>query len=326
MSQRARLNGWGETMLGTCAQPKVSHMRHIFSALFLAGLVVFYAAGHAPYASGAGKSTPAAEAARQGSRAAAGGCDGVKNGNFGFHTDKEENPWWQVDLGKVQPLDRVVVWNRCGTAAERAAHLLVLLSSDGKAWQQAYQHDGSIFHGVTDQKPLTAPLKGAEARFVRVQLADDTWLHLDEVEVFGQADPKVNIALRMPADQSSVYGKSAARAAPAAPAAEGKAAPKRGAAAGGPVGAPTEANRQALRRAIDDLMADYPDKYVRGSSGDTSLNSPPGLARPRPRLLPPQAAGQSRLQFQQELQRPERAARTSVTPQRLQRGVIGLGP
>lgn len=31
---------------------------------------------------------------------AAGGYDGIKNGHHGFHTDKEQNPWWQVDLGK----------------------------------------------------------------------------------------------------------------------------------------------------------------------------------------------------------------------------------
>jgi len=30
---------------------------------------------------------------------AAGGVDGVKNGSWGFHTDNENDPWWQVDLG-----------------------------------------------------------------------------------------------------------------------------------------------------------------------------------------------------------------------------------
>ncbi|NOS69161.1 MAG: hypothetical protein HOP33_04445, partial [Verrucomicrobia bacterium] len=32
---------------------------------------------------------------------AAGGCDGVTNGKWGFHTGLEANPWWQVDLGQV---------------------------------------------------------------------------------------------------------------------------------------------------------------------------------------------------------------------------------
>ena len=37
----------------------------------------------------------------------AGGCDGIKNGEWGFHTDLTQNPWWQVDLGKTQALGRI---------------------------------------------------------------------------------------------------------------------------------------------------------------------------------------------------------------------------
>ncbi|MHC4281626.1 MAG: hypothetical protein ACYSWZ_01425, partial [Planctomycetota bacterium] len=41
---------------------------------------------------------------------AAGGCDGVKNGRFGFHVaSKEQDPWWQVDLGETVKLDRIVI-------------------------------------------------------------------------------------------------------------------------------------------------------------------------------------------------------------------------
>ncbi len=32
---------------------------------------------------------------------AEGGCDGIKNGRWGFHTASgETDPWWQVDLGQ----------------------------------------------------------------------------------------------------------------------------------------------------------------------------------------------------------------------------------
>ena len=40
---------------------------------------------------------------------AGGACDGVKNGKYGFHTGAERNPWWQVDLGAVAPIARIVV-------------------------------------------------------------------------------------------------------------------------------------------------------------------------------------------------------------------------
>ncbi|MHC4460397.1 MAG: discoidin domain-containing protein [Planctomycetota bacterium] len=38
---------------------------------------------------------------------ATGGCDGIKNGRWGFHTASgEQDAWWQVDLGKEYKLDR----------------------------------------------------------------------------------------------------------------------------------------------------------------------------------------------------------------------------
>ncbi len=79
---------------------------------------------------------------------AAGGCDGVIDGHFGFHTQQEENPWWQVDLGQSLPLDRIVIYNRGDGVAERAAHLQVLVSDDGQDWQLLYEHDGSVFSAI----------------------------------------------------------------------------------------------------------------------------------------------------------------------------------
>ncbi len=134
---------------------------------------------------------------------AAGGCDGIKNGEWGFHTDNSKNPWWQVDLGQVQGIARVVVWNRTATA-ERAARIKVLLSDDGKEFRQVYQHDGTVFLGFKDNQPLVVALQNESARFVRLALPGTSYFDLDEVEVFGVADPLKNLALHQPADQCSV--------------------------------------------------------------------------------------------------------------------------
>jgi hypothetical protein len=133
---------------------------------------------------------------------AAGGCDGVKNGEWGFHTDNSENPWWQVDLGKLETIGRVVIWNR-RELPERASRIKVLLSEDGKEFRQVYQNDGTVFHGFTDKRPLVVKLKNPKARYVRLALPGTSYFHLDEVEVFGAADPKKNLALHCPADQVS---------------------------------------------------------------------------------------------------------------------------
>jgi hypothetical protein len=137
---------------------------------------------------------------------AAGGCDGVKDGKAGFHTQKGQNPWWQVDLGSAAKIGRIVIWNRTQTApaTQRARRLVVWFSADGKKWDEIYRHDGALFYGFSGGKPLTISASGKSARFVRVGLADNEYFHLDEVEVFAAENPKKNLALDRPATQSSI--------------------------------------------------------------------------------------------------------------------------
>jgi len=138
---------------------------------------------------------------------ASGGCDGITNGRYGFHTDEEENPWWQVDLGEPMPLARVRLWNRADSErnAERASRFQIHLSTDATQWTLVYQHDGKIFYGyrMPDRWGFPVSLSNAVARYVRIQLPGKRFLHLDEVEVI-RADRPGNAALGRPADQSSV--------------------------------------------------------------------------------------------------------------------------
>lgn len=133
---------------------------------------------------------------------AAGAVDGVKDGSWGFHTGEARNPWWQVDLGKPETLDHLVVWNRAETP-ERASKLKVLFSDNGSDWRAVYQHDGTIFTGSKDNHPLHVRIEPTTARFVRLQIPGTGFLHLEEVEVFGPAQPAANLALHKPADQIS---------------------------------------------------------------------------------------------------------------------------
>jgi hypothetical protein len=147
---------------------------------------------------------------------AVGGCDGLKNGGWGFHTELQEDPWWQVDLGEVLAIEHLHIFNRCDHTVGRAARLKVLRSDDGKDYQQVYQHNGIAFYGQTDGKPLVVQLQGAKVRYLRIQVPGRTCLHLDEVEVYG-ADGQRNLALGKPATQSSVCEWSTRKHRPGAP-------------------------------------------------------------------------------------------------------------
>jgi mono/diheme cytochrome c family protein len=45
-------------------------------------------------------------------RANDGNTNGDYNANSVSHTKSEDNPWWEVDLGKALPIEKVVLWNR----------------------------------------------------------------------------------------------------------------------------------------------------------------------------------------------------------------------
>jgi len=144
---------------------------------------------------------------------ATGGCDGVIDGKWGFHTALEDDPWWQIDLGAETALGQLRIYNRCDGFEGRAAHLRVLLSRDGQDFALAYTHDGTPFRGQPDQKPLAVSLEGQSARFIRLQVPGNTYFHLDEVQVLPQGSD-TNIALQKAATQSSVSQWSVRHGAP----------------------------------------------------------------------------------------------------------------
>jgi hypothetical protein len=110
---------------------------------------------------------------------ASNGVDGRKDDGSMFHTGIERNPWWQVDLQGNYALSYIMLYNRTGCCAERERTVQVLLSQDGRNWRTIYSHNG------TDFRELRVEAGGRQARYVRVQLAEQNYFHLQEVEVYG---------------------------------------------------------------------------------------------------------------------------------------------
>jgi hypothetical protein len=117
---------------------------------------------------------------------AAGGNNGQVTGYFCFHTELEQQPWWRVDLGKPQPVTEVLVYNRLDDdpAARRAAHLCLSLSDNDETWRIVFARTEDTAFGGVDGNPLRVNLQGEKARYVRVSLAGEGYLHLDEIEVY----------------------------------------------------------------------------------------------------------------------------------------------
>ncbi len=114
--------------------------------------------------------------------------DGVLSSTFGFHTADDLLPWWEVDLGAIRTVSRMRIHNRADGWFDRARNLQVLTSTDGASFQTVHQCAGEVFGLPTtsgEQRPLEISLPGLAVRYIRVQLPERGYLHLNEVEVDG---------------------------------------------------------------------------------------------------------------------------------------------
>ncbi len=69
--------------------------------------------------------------------------DGNTNGNFHeakstTHTESSTDPWWEVDLKSMQPVDRVVLWNRTDSDGGRLSNFRLLFLNERRepVWQR----------------------------------------------------------------------------------------------------------------------------------------------------------------------------------------------
>jgi hypothetical protein len=116
---------------------------------------------------------------------AEGAVNGVITGSYGFHTDYETSPWWQVDLGANLPIAEILVFNRVDVAASRAYSFVLKIGLDSEHLHEVYAQNGRPFGGANGE-PARIKLNGAVARYVRIELSAGGYLHLDQVEVYAE--------------------------------------------------------------------------------------------------------------------------------------------
>jgi len=130
-------------------------------------------------------------------RAVDGNTDGIYVNESVSHTGEEAQPWWQVDLGVVENISTINIFNRTDNCCTQRLSDFYLLVSDesfsSDDLQASLDQTGmsSFYFGPTVDGSTTFDVN-AEGRYVRVQLAGDlSILSLAEVEVMvgGDVDP-----------------------------------------------------------------------------------------------------------------------------------------
>jgi FkbM family methyltransferase len=112
---------------------------------------------------------------------------GPPNGSYSFHTDFERNPWISLDLGCIEELSEIIVYNRVvdgPNVAARAYSLGISCSCDDSAWDTIY--DINIPFGGIDGNPLRVKCDKLKARFIKFQILEEGLqaLHLDLIEIY----------------------------------------------------------------------------------------------------------------------------------------------
>ena len=119
-------------------------------------------------------------------REANGAISGMITGFYSFHTDFEKEPWWMVDLGEVVRLKEIKIFNAEAAIARRSAKFALEYSLDNKVWNLLHERTDETPFGGYDGNPFVwRATQPAVASYVRIRLTSENWLHLDQVEVYG---------------------------------------------------------------------------------------------------------------------------------------------
>lgn len=116
------------------------------------------------------------------------GNDGFRSGSCGFHTDMEDEPWWAIDFLGQYAINEIHIYNRIDGPglAERARNIALEVSMTGDDWTEIFVHEGTVpFQGITGGPLVVRVEQSVVARYLRVISRMPTFLHLDEVEVYG---------------------------------------------------------------------------------------------------------------------------------------------
>lgn len=100
----------------------------------------------------------------------------VKGYDLLFHTQEEENPWVEVDLGKMREISRIVARQRIDCCKDRGLPMVVEIAGEDRAFRQVGERD-------TEFEKWDIRFPPESARWVRIRSTATTTLHLADIQI-----------------------------------------------------------------------------------------------------------------------------------------------
>jgi predicted SAM-dependent methyltransferase/glycosyltransferase involved in cell wall biosynthesis len=128
------------------------------------------------------EATPDAEASRV--------VSGYFTGSYNCHTDLDSPAWWRIDLERIRQINEVHIYNRVShnfAITGRANRLEIQVSDDDVMWKTVFRKETATpLRGGSRKAPFVwKPEELVQGRFLRIQLLDKQYLHLEQVEIYG---------------------------------------------------------------------------------------------------------------------------------------------
>lgn len=103
------------------------------------------------------------------------------------HTNLEDSPWWQIDLGELHMIHETRVFNRMDGVLDRMSRFDLLASENETDWQTVLVRDEpGLFGGVDGTPFVRVSEEGFAARWLRLVVpGEKRFLHLDQIEFYG---------------------------------------------------------------------------------------------------------------------------------------------
>ncbi|MFT8308248.1 glycosyltransferase family 2 protein [Acetobacter malorum] len=111
--------------------------------------------------------------------------NGVVNGLGKFHTALEDKPWWEIDLEKISDITDIVIYNISDHLASRCKNIKIEFSNDGYIYKTLIEKKDFIPLGSILTEPFHVHSE-FNARFIRIVSLEYTFLHLDQVLIYGK--------------------------------------------------------------------------------------------------------------------------------------------
>lgn len=114
---------------------------------------------------------------------------GNLTGSYNNHTGLDDPAWWRVDLEHTCRISQIRIYNRIDDNRDimrRTNHFEIQTSDDECFWKPVLRKTSEALVGSSKYAPYVwTPDETVLARFVRIQLIGKQFLHLDQVEIFG---------------------------------------------------------------------------------------------------------------------------------------------